>query len=91
MYTKPRYFGRRLQSVRRVFETAVLRAGIEWATPHSQRHTRITEGVHVPGANVIDISWIAGNKTLKTTMGYVHAADKRLHEAVDKWPAIGTF
>jgi len=90
-HTKPRYFGQRIQSVRRVFETAVLRAGIEWATPHSLRHTGITEGVHVLDANVIDISRIAGHKNLKTTMGYVHTADKRLHEAVDKLPAIGTF
>ena len=90
-HTKPRYFGQRIQSVRRVFETAVLRAGIEWATPHSLQHTGITEGVHVLDANVIDISRIAGHKNLKTTMGYVHTADKRLHEAVDKLPAIATI
>ena len=54
-------------------------------------HVGITEGLHVPDANVIDISRIAGHKNLKTTMGYVHTADKRLHEAVDKLPAIGTF
>ena len=28
---------------------------------------------------------------LLTTMGYVNTADKRLREAVEKLPAIGTF
>lgn len=74
-----------------MFETVVLRAGIEWATPHSLRHTGITEGVHVPEANIIDIARIVGHKNLGTTMGYVHTADKRLHEAVEKFPAVGTF
>ena len=54
-------------------------------------HVGITEGLYVPDANRIDISRVAGHKNLKTTMGYVHTADKRLHEAVDKLPAIGTF
>ena len=67
----------------------MLRAGIEWCTPHCLRHTGIREGVHAPNANVIDISRIAGHKSLKTTMGYVHTADKRLHEAVDKLREIG--
>jgi len=87
-HTKPRHFGSRIQSVTKVFGTAVKRAGIERATPHSLRHTGITEGVHAPGANIIDISRVAGHKNLKTTMGYVHTADKRLHEAVAKLPVI---
>ena len=32
-HTKLRYFGKRIQSVRTVFESRVGRAGIEWATP----------------------------------------------------------
>ena len=32
-----------------------------------------------------------GHNNLKTTLGYVHTADKRLHEAVDKLSAIVTI
>ncbi|MDC0038951.1 hypothetical protein OAJ78_04755 [Gammaproteobacteria bacterium] len=42
------------------------------------------EGVHVPNAGVIEISRIVSHKNLKATMSYVHTADHRLHEAVDK-------
>ena len=45
-----------------------------------------TEGVHVPNADVIEISRIVSHKNLKAAMSYVHAADHRLHEAVDKLP-----
>ena len=67
----------------------MVRAGIEWCTPHGLRHTGIREGVHAPNANVIVISRIACHKNLKTTMAYVHTADKRLHEAGGKLPEIG--
>ena len=33
-HTKPRYFGTRIQSVRRVWETAIGRVGIPWAIHH---------------------------------------------------------
>ena len=69
----------------------MVRAGIEWCTLHGLRLTGIREGVHAPNANVIVISRIACHKNLMTTMGYVHTADKRLHEAVDKLPAIGAL
>jgi len=67
----------------------VVRAGIEWCTPHGLRHTGIREGVHAPNANVIVISRIACHKNLMTTMGYVHTPDKRLHTAMDNLPEIG--
>ena len=45
-------------------------------------------------ANVVDISRAVGHKDLKTTLGYVHSADERLHQAVAKLPTsryvIGT-
>ena len=81
-HTKPRYFGTRIQSVRRVWETAIGRAGIPWATPPSLRHTSITEAVHVPNSNVVAISSVAGHKNLKTTQIYIYTADERAHEAV---------
>ena len=64
-------------------------AGIDHATPHVLRHTAITEGVHAKGANVVDVSRIAGHKDLRVTMGYIHSAPKRLHEAVANLPDIG--
>ena len=90
-HTKPRYFGTRIQDVRKVFETAVIRADIDHATPHCLRHTSITEGVHAPNGNVEVISIVAGHRNLKTTMGYVHTADDRLHQAVANLPTIGTL
>ena len=90
-HTKPRYFGERIQDVRKVFQTAVKRAGIGHATPHCLRHTSITEGVHAPNGNVEVISIVAGHRNLKTTMGYVHTADDRLHQAVANLPTIGTL
>ena len=87
-HTSPRLLGKRVGSVAKVFQTAVKKAGIAHATPHALRHTGITEGVHAPDANVVDISKIAGHKDLRTTMGYVHASPQRLHDAVAKLPNV---
>ena len=87
-HTKPRYFGTRFQSVRKVWETTIGRAGIPWATPHSLRHTSITEAVHVPNSNVVDISRVAGHKNLKTTQRYIHTADERAHATVANLPKV---
>jgi len=90
-HTKPRYFGERIQDVRKVFQTAVERAGIAYATPHCLRHTSITESVHAQGGDVVVTATIAGHKNLKTTMRYVHTADDRLHQTVANLPTIGTI
>ncbi len=87
-HTSPQRFGQRVKSISKVFASAVKRAGIAHATPHVLRHTAITEGVHAPGANVVDISHIAGHKDLRTTMGYIHTAVPRLHAAVAKLPNV---
>jgi integrase len=88
-HTSPRLLGQRVKSVSKVFASAVERAGIAHATPHVLRHTAITEGVHASGANVVDVSHIAGHKDLRTTMGYIHSAPERLHQAVAGLPAVG--
>tara|TARA_B100001964_G_scaffold231869_1_gene287010 strand:+ start:514 stop:1617 length:1104 start_codon:yes stop_codon:yes gene_type:complete len=90
-HTKPRYFGERVKSVARAFQAAVDRSEIGHATPHSLRHTSITEGVHVDGANVVDISKVAGHKNLQTTMKYVHTAGERLQDVVANLPTIATL
>ena len=44
-------------------------------------YTAITEAVHVPDANVVDVSRAAGH-SLKTAEGYIRTADDRLDNAV---------
>ena len=90
-HTKPRYFGSRIQSVRRVWETAIARAGIPWATPHSLRHTSAIEAVHAENANVVDIMKRLGHKRLATTLEYLHTADERAQEEVANLQKIVTF
>ena len=51
----------------------------------------ITECVQVPNADTIEVSLIASHKHPEAAMRYVRTADHRLHEAVDKLPAIGTL
>ena len=50
-----------------------------------------TESVHAQDGDVVVIATIAGHKNLKTTMGYVHTADDRLHQTVANLPTIGTI
>ena len=90
-HTKPRYFGSRIQSVRKVWETAIARAGIPWATPHSLRHTSATEAVHAKNANVVDIMKRLGHKRLATTLEYLHTADERAQKEVANLQKIVTF
>ncbi len=90
-HTKPRYFGTRIQSVSRVWESAIARTGIPWATPHSLRHTSATEAIHLAGANVVDISKRLGHKKLSTTLGYLHTADERAQEEVANLQKLATF
>ena len=90
-HTRLRSFEKRIQNARKVFDTDVKGSRIVHATPHCLRHTSITESVHVAGANVVDISKVAGHKDLKTTLGYIHVAPGRLHGAVANLPALMTF
>ena len=57
----------------------------------TKRHASITEAVHVPNSNVVDISRVAGHKNLKTTLRYVHTADGRAHQAMANLPKIVTL
>ena len=53
------------------------------------RLTGITEAVHAKDADVVDVSRLVGHKNLKTTMGYIHVADERLHKSVAQ--TLATF
>ena len=90
-HTRPRNKGVRIHSVRKVWETTVKRAGIDWCTPHSLRHAHITEAVHAEGANLSDIASGVGHTNTKTTERYITVADERLHDAVSKLPEIVTI
>jgi integrase len=90
-HTRPRCKGVRIQSVRKVWETTVKRAGIAWCTPHCLRHTHITEMVHAEGANLSVVARGVGHGSTKTTERYIHTADERLHDAVSKLQTIVTF
>ena len=50
-----------------------------------------TGSVYVDGANVVDVSMVAGHKDLKTTLGYIHVADERLYEVVANLPTLATL
>ena len=58
---------------------------------HLVEDGEINECVHVPNAEIIEVSRIASHKRPKAAMRYVRTADHRLQEAVDKLPAIGTL
>ena len=90
-HTRPRCRGVQVKSVYGPWKKAVEEAGIAWCTPHCLRHTSITELVHAEGVAVSTASGIAGHSNLQTTLGYIHEADSRLHEAVAKLPTIGTI
>ena len=81
-HTKPRCLGTRIKSVANVFKVAVKKAGIAHATPHCLRYSSVTEAVHVDGANVVEISKVAGHTNLSTSQGYIHTPDDRAHKVV---------
>ena len=90
-HTRPRCKGVQVKSVYGPWKKAVEDAGIDWCTPHCLRHTSITELVHAEGVAISTASGIAGHSNLQTTLGYIHEADSRLHDAVAKLPTIGTI
>ena len=66
-------------------------AGLPWATPHSLRHTSATEAIHLPVANVVDISKRLGHKKLSITLEYLHTVGERAQEEVANLQKIVTF
>lgn len=90
-HTTPRCRGGQVKSVYGPWKKAVEDAGIDWCTPHCLRHTSITELVHAEGVAVSTASGVAGHNNLQTTLGYIHEADSRLRDAVDKLPTIVTL
>ncbi len=73
--------GHRYKTVKRAFQTACRRSGIEDFRFHDLRHTFASWAVQ-NGADLYRVSRILGHSTLQMTTRYAHLATEHLHEAV---------
>jgi integrase len=67
--------------VRRAFEAAVARAGIEDFHFHDLRHT-FASWLVMRGRPLLEVKELLGHRDIKMTMRYAHLAPERLREAV---------
>jgi integrase len=74
--------GRPIRDVRRAFEKACKRAGVEGLRFHDLRHTAATRLVEA-GVGIEKVSRLLGHSTLQMTMRYAHP-DVSLRDAVEK-------
>ena len=82
VFTNPRT-GHRYKTVKRAFQTACRRSGIEDFRFHDLRHTFASWAVQ-NGADLYRISRILGHSTLQMTTRYAHLATEQLHEVVNR-------
>lgn len=75
--------GKRFINIRRSFETAVRRAGIEDFKFHDLRHTFASRLV-MAGVNIRTVQQLMGHKDIRMTMRYSHLSDDHLKEAVNR-------
>ena len=80
VFTNPRT-GNRYKTVKRAFQTACRRSGIEDFRFHDLRHTFASWAVQ-KGADLYRLSRILGHSTLQMTTRYAHLAPEQLHEVV---------
>jgi len=73
--------GHRYKTVKRAFQTACRRSGIEDFRFHDLRHTFASWAVQ-NGADLYRVSRILGHSTLQMTTRYAHLATEHLHEVV---------
>ena len=72
------------ETVRRVVESRVKQAKIlKRITPHSLRHTFITQALHA-GADIKTTQALAGHANISTTSRYLHTTEERMEEAIAK-------
>jgi len=74
--------GKPIKDIRRAFEKACLRAGIDGFRFHDLRHTAASRMVDA-GVNIVAVSKILGHSDIRTTMRYAHPDDS-LKDAVEK-------
>ena len=72
------------ETIRRVLERAVRRAKFsKRITPHSLRHTFITQALH-SGADIKTVQALAGHSNISTTSRYLHTTDELMEAAIKK-------
>ena len=70
------------ETIRRVIERAVRLAKItKRITPHSLRHTFITQALHT-GADIKTVQALAGHSNISTTSRYLHTTEERMEDAI---------
>jgi integrase len=70
--------------VRRAFDTAARRAGLEGVTPHTCRHTAVSRLANSPGVSLARVQAFARHATLKMTERYMDPVeDPAQDEAMD--------
>ncbi len=70
--------------VRRAFDTAARRAGLEDVTPHTCRHTAVSRLANSPGVSLARVQGFARHATLQMTQRYMHPVeDPAQDEAMD--------
>jgi len=70
------------ETIRRVIERAVRLAKIsKRITPHSLRHSFITQSLHA-GADIKTVQALAGHSNISTTSRYLHTTEERMEKAI---------
>ena len=80
-----------VDSMKSAFRRIVIAAGLdpEKATPHTMRHTSITELAET-GAEARTIQAFSGHKSKEMVWRYTHARDQRIDQALDRFEEEGT-
>jgi len=70
------------ETIRFVVERAVRLAKItKRITPHSLRHTFLTQALHA-GADIKTVQALAGHSNISTTSRYLHTTEERMEDAI---------
>ncbi len=77
-----------MKEVKRGFERAVKRAGLEDVTFHTLRHT-FCSLLAMRGVPIPTIAELAGHKTIQITMRYSHLAPEHKRRAIEKLEGLG--
>lgn len=75
--------------MRRVFEPALRRAGIQGASWHKLRHTAASRRI-MAGLDVVAVKDFLGHADIQTTMRYAHLAPNHIREGINKG-SLGTL
>jgi integrase len=74
------------ESMRAPFRRVVIAAGLDprVVTPHTLRHTAITDMAET-GAPIQTVQDFSGHETIEMVMRYIHARDRHVDEAMDRF------